>query len=281
MLRLYRILRSLPFVPMALSNFDTMERTAAAAAAASMATDASSHAVASDGPPYFISPKHDGVRIISYVSERAESLKSTCFSRFGRPVHGMFWIEEELRLLRWLCGDPRLVLDGELYIHKEPDACPTSDSGVKTGFLAVSALVHRLRGPKSACSSEEEVLNYVASLPRFCVFDVVSFQPSDLINVSDDTSGRGLSQLEKERVSLLREVLGANGVRDLELLRVIPNHSVFSQRLKVMHFLMCLLHRARASSILFPGRAVGGDTAPLSNAKMKRRGRNTPPPAAA
>ncbi|RNF10610.1 putative DNA ligase [Trypanosoma rangeli] len=279
MMRFCRILCSLPFVPMALSNFDTVERAAASASSSSTTTDSSLHVGAPDGPPYFISPKHDGVRIISYVAERAESLKSTCFSRFGRPVHGMFWIEEELSLLRWLCGDPRLVLDGELYIHKEPDAYSVSESSVKTGFLAVSALVHRLRGPKSACSSEEEVLSYVASLPRFCVFDVVSFQPSDVVNVSDNSSGQGLPRLEKERVSLLREAMKANTVRDLELLRVIPNHSVFSQRLKVMHFLMSLLHRARTSSILFPGRTVGV-SAPPSHAKLKRRGGNTPVAAA-
>ncbi|EKG07184.1 DNA ligase, putative [Trypanosoma cruzi] len=269
MMKLHRILRSLPFVPMALSTFDTIERSAAS----STATGSTSHSFVSDGPPYFISPKHDGVRILSYVSEHAESLKSTCFSRFGRPVHGMFWIEEELRLLRWLCGDPRLVLDGELYVHKEPHARSTGDDGARTGFFSVSALVHRLRGPKSACSSEEEVLSYVASLPRLCVFDIVSFQPSDKTNLSEENSGRGLSRIEKERVSLLREVMKANGVRDLEMLRVIPNYSVFSQRLKVMHFLMCVLHRARASSILFPGRAVSVTTSKKN--EMKRRNGNS------
>lgn len=262
-MRLHRILRSLPFEPMALSTFETIER-----ASASPAAPASSHTSPFQSPPYFISPKHDGVRIVSYVSERAECLTSTCFSRFGRHVHGMFWIEEELRLLRWLCGDPRLVLDGELYIHNEPNARSKGENRAKTGFLAVSALVHRLRGPKSACSTEEEVLSYVASLPRFCVFDLVSFQPSDKINLSDETSGRGLSQIEKERMLLLREVMEINGVRDMEMLRVIPNYSVFSHRLKTMNFLMRLLQRARASPILFPGKANTSTQAPKGKKRL-------------
>ncbi|KEG13690.1 putative DNA ligase [Trypanosoma grayi] len=248
-MRLHRILRSLPFEPMALSTFETIERAAASSSAMAPPQGCASH-----GPPYFISPKHDGVRIVSYVSERAESLRSTCFSRFGRPVHGMFWIEEELRLLRWLCGDPRLALDGELYIHKQSNGRSKGESGAKTGFLAVAALVHRLRGPKSACSTEEEVLNYVDSLPRFCIFDIVSYQPSESLSVAGENSGRGLSQIEKERVLLLREVMKANEVCNLEMLRVIPNYSVFSQRLKAMNFLMCLLQRVRASPILFPGK---------------------------
>ncbi|ORC88568.1 putative DNA ligase [Trypanosoma theileri] len=255
MFRLHRILRSLPFEPMALSAFETIERVST-----SSGVGTSSKASTSQNPLYFISPKHDGVRIVSYVSERAESQKSTCFSRFGRPVHGMFWIEEELQLLRWLCGDPRLVLDGELYIHRESSDDSDNENGVKTGFLAVSALVHRLRGPKSACSTEEEVLSYVASLPRFCIFDIVSFQPSDNINLNNEKSVRGLSQIEKERLIIILEVMKANHISDMELLRVIPNYSVFSQRLKAMNFLMSLLQRAYSSPILFPGRNPTNNT---------------------
>ncbi|KAH9599677.1 hypothetical protein LSM04_000409 [Trypanosoma melophagium] len=278
MFRLHRILRRLPFEPMALSAFETMER----ASTTSSGTQTTSTACASQTPLHFISPKHDGVRIVSYVSERAESQKSTCFSRFGRPVHGMFWIEEELRLLRWLCGDPRLVLDGELYIHRKSSDDSDNENGVKTGFLAVSALVHRLRGPKSACSTEEEALSYVASLPRYCIFDIVSFQPSDNINLKNENNGRGLSQIEKERLMIILEVMKANHISDMEMLRVIPNYSVFSQRLKAMHFLMSLLQRAYSSPILFPGRNstntnVTGSASTVShssksNKRIKRRG---------
>ncbi|GET86655.1 DNA ligase, putative [Leishmania tarentolae] len=135
----------------------------------------------------------------------------TCYSRYGRPIYGLFWIEEELSLLRTLCGDPSLIIDGELYLHRTdmdaspagqedqastPDgkkksvrtALPSSDAGgarpppsrannFHSGFLAVSALVTRLRNPTCKCTSEEDVLEYVPSLPRLCVFDVPSYSP--------------------------------------------------------------------------------------------------------
>ncbi|RHW67031.1 DNA ligase [Trypanosoma brucei equiperdum] len=245
MFRLVRPRRGLPFEPMALSTFDVFERAAAAASPSGSSPQ---------GPPYFVSPKHDGVRIVSYVPPQAESTKSTCFSRFGRPIYGVTWIEEELRLLRWLSGDPRLVLDGELYIHRSHNPRTASSGATQTGFLAVSALVHRLRSAKSACSSEDEVLRYVASLPIMCVFDIVSFQPNERVKLGGDKSGRGIPRIEKERLAILRGVMEANHISDLEMVRVIPNHSVFSQRLKALHFLASLLERARASSTFFPER---------------------------
>ncbi|KAH8609553.1 hypothetical protein ERJ75_001200100 [Trypanosoma vivax] len=252
MLKRTHLLRRLPFVPMAMSsveNVEGMERCAQKQSHTGLP-----HMLKE--PPYFISPKHDGVRVVTYVGTSNAPTDSTCFSRYGRPIHGMWWIEEELRLLRWLCGDPRLVLDGELYIHRGSN--PHSGSGYcgKTGFLAIASLVHRLRSAKSACSTEEEVLRFVDTLPRMCVFDIVSYQPREVVRLRGDKGCRGLSQVERERMSMLREVMAANCITDLEMLRVIPCRSVFSQRLKAMHFLASLLFRAQSSTVLFPGRSL-------------------------
>ncbi|CCD14501.1 unnamed protein product [Trypanosoma congolense IL3000] len=57
-------------------------------------------------------------------------------------------------------------------------------------------------------------------------------------------------------MSILREVMAANHILDLEMVRVIPNHSVFSQRLKALHFLASLLERARSSCPFFADPAL-------------------------
>ncbi|CAJ1986870.1 DNA ligase [Leishmania donovani] len=272
--------------------------------------------------PFFISPKHDGVRLISYVppttateSPSAQQASSktkktgattaasppltTCYSRYGRPIYGLFWIEEELRLLRALCGDASLIIDGELYLHQTdmdasragqegrddaPDgtkrkpprkALPSSDAdGVNnfnTGFLAVSALVNRFRSSTFQCASEEGVLKYVPSLPRLCVFDVPSYSPcanplapptrdaptaisaASRLHVvtkasvkDDESSQQVLAELQRVRSN----VTDALRLNDVEQLRIIPNVTPFSQRLRTMHYLFELLSRGMGSPVL-------------------------------
>lgn len=297
--------------------------------------------------PFFISPKHDGVRLISYVApaaaataaaeagaapatssraaaSRRKALRQpvssaaiapaaplTCFSRYGRPIYGLSWIEEELALLRALAGDPALIVDGELYLHQDemvrvaaaassscrgkrgapraratkpaatplPKATATAAAAAKderraprgtsstfqTGFLAVSALVHRLRGASNRGATAADVLRYVPSLPHLCVFDVPSYSPcpnpvalppqagrvsgwrsTDNGCVGGGVDGRVAAELDRVRT----EVLRALRVHDVEQLRVVPNLTTFTQRLRTMHFLLELLARGTASPIL-------------------------------
>lgn len=340
-----RLFNTLPFVPMALSTLDILEHRLQAAGlggttstaptpksrAGPSATGNYSAADKADqlkwfssslDAPFFISPKHDGVRLISYVPptspteppspQQASSTTKktgattgespplmTCYSRYGRPIYGLFWIEEELRLLRALCGDASLIIDGELYLHQtdmdaprasrggRPDApdgrkknparrtLPSSDAdganNFNTGFLAVSALVNRCRSSTCQCASEEGVLKYVPSLPRLCVFDVPSYSPSAnplapptrdaptalsaasrlhivaKVSVKDDgDSQQVLAELQRVR----SDVTDALRLNDLEQLRIVPNVTPFSQRLRTMHYLFELLSRAMESPVL-------------------------------
>lgn len=381
------VLHSLPFVPMALSTLDTLEQRLEAVnlgttpAATTKATSTASTMrlstafsiggktkadqlqwFSSQSPsPFFISPKHDGVRLISYVppqssmppsalsGKRRSSTKKqqvfrtadgascvaekaatthepimTCYSRYGRPIYGLFWIEEELQLLRVLCGDPSLIVDGELYLHqthmdatascaaatrraesrssvappasttkkreertrtrKRPLPAPglggddkrsVADIAVspaetfETGFLAVSALVHRLRGPSLRFATEQDILQYVPALPSLCVFDIPSYSPcSNPLSSLSTTSVTAWPQLassvklsgtvslkeqravavELQRVR--RAVMTQLRIRDVEQLRVVPNTTPFSQRLRTMNFIFQLLQTAMASPVL-------------------------------
>ncbi|CCW67693.1 unnamed protein product [Phytomonas sp. Hart1] len=368
MLCFFRLLRSsLPFEPMALTTLDSlhsrlrtlkskseMERPTDAHQAESQKGNDVTHPHLHDSPhwfqtssPFFISPKHDGVRMITFPPQlsstcskrceinEAKTRKSrsgstenpnftatTCFSRYGRPIYGMFWIEKELALLRALCGDPLLVLDGELYIHQnvsdvrinsqtEESSSPAENdppkkrshqtqkgrkNGVpsippcepqdakrtpgrdafKTGFLAVSALVHRLRGSGKTClfrggispkpsisDGLKEVLQYVSTLPRYCLFDVVSFSPCQTLvgGPGDEKHAQTIeegrqreSAANRQILSELRRILHltleAHKVADAEMLRCIPNVTPFSQRVRTLYFLTDLLSRGLSSPML-------------------------------
>jgi hypothetical protein len=361
-------LLSLPFVPMALSTLDTLQRRMEAAnldtlpSTANRRTSKESNEVVTfsvggdkkadqlqwfsphSPSPFFISPKHDGVRLISYVpptttdtsakhvsqarsaatrmagashSSDVDGSVMTCYSRYGRPIYGLFWIEEELRLLRALCGDAALIVDGELYLHqslmnaaslpatqtkanhhtrKAPlSALPaTNHDGAtavadtnssaetfKTGFLAVSALVHRLRGPSLQSATVKDILQYVPALPRLCVFDVPSYSPcsnplADLAastpaewpqrapaTLNSGVSGKTQRVVMAELQRVRREVMEGLGIHDVEQLRVVPNTTPFSQRLRAMNFLFQLLETAMASPVLCahfcPSRTQCGD----------------------
>ncbi|KAG5484735.1 hypothetical protein LSCM1_06556 [Leishmania martiniquensis] len=347
-----RLSNGLPFVPMTLSTLDLLNHRLQAAGldgAANTAATPMSSATSSAGSrtgkssesdelkwfsgsfdaPFFISPKHDGIRLISYVppttlaalpSSKQASTKAkktstatgessplmTCYSRNGRPVHGLFWIEEELRLLRALCGDPALIVDGELYLHRtdmeasraalKPQAeatgggrqrperaalAPSNANGARplpatagpihTGFLAVSALVHRLRRPTSRYTNEESVLQYVPALPRLCVFDVPSYSPCadplapltrtasiDISAASHLHASTKSSAMESgvlhpvlaEVQRVRRGALNALRVSDVEQLRIVPNVTPFSQRLRTMNYLFELLSRGVESPVL-------------------------------
>ncbi|KPA76958.1 putative DNA ligase [Leptomonas pyrrhocoris] len=360
-------LHSLPFVPMALSTLDTLQqRLEAAHLGTAPATTKTSFSIGGTNKadqlqwfspqspsPFFVSPKHDGVRLISYVPPRTTTaspsdtvVKSrstkqknarrlaamssseagkareppmTCYSRYGRPIYGLFWIEEELQLLRALCGDPTLIVDGELYLHQslmdaasdtscsahtvgthdsarlsraaetkprtkkvplsalssegDPtiNAARTTSSAepFKTGFLAVSALVHRLRGPSLQSATEKDILQYVPALPHLCVFDIPSYSPSPnpLSELSMSSASAWPSLLLsgslnpraslKERRAVTAELQRVRRaamehlhIRDVEQLRVVPNATPFSQRLRAMNFLFELLTIATASPVL-------------------------------
>nr|CCM13615.1 DNA ligase, putative [Leishmania guyanensis] len=350
-----RLARTLPFMPMALSSLNLLEhRLQATGLGGTTSTPAAPKSLAAPSltsdnsesekmrqlkwfsssvdAPFFISPKHDGVRLISYVppttattpplssSQHASNRKrtkrgattgkspplTTCYSRYGRPIYGLFWIEEELRLLRALCGDASLIIDGELYLHrtdmeasqagqqgqpKAPDSrrkkpartglpssnadgarpLPTRADTFHSGFLAVSALVNRFRGSASQCTSKEGVLQYVPSLPRLCVFDVPSYSPcanplapltrtvpTAISAVSrlhsstkaSVTDGGGSQRVLAEIQRVRSDVISALGLNDVEQLRIVPNLTLFSHRLRTMHYLFELLSRAMESPVL-------------------------------
>ncbi|KPI83605.1 putative DNA ligase [Leptomonas seymouri] len=344
------VLASLPFVPMALSSLDTLEQRLEAAHLSAVPTAAKTmFSIGSTKKadqvqwfspqcpsPFFISPKHDGVRLISYVPPTTSSVQAvvkprstrqrtakrpaeaskvkagevreplmTCYSRYGRPLYGLFWIEEELQLLRALCGDPSLIVDGELYLHqtsvgtasatprrasavgtqhparltgitkKSPLPAPSGEdctspaaATFKTGFLAVSALVHRLRGPSLQNATERDILQYTPALPSLCVFDIPSYSPCpNPLSAVSTSSASAWSQRHsfqfkssvcvKEQRAVLAElqrvrkaVMERLSIRDVEQLRVVPNLTPFSQRLRTMNFLFELLNVAMASSVL-------------------------------
>lgn len=343
-----RLLHSLPFVPMALSTLDTLEQRIEAAQLCHTATATACTIGGNEradllrwftpqcASPFFISPKHDGVRLVSYVpppdapvkrrSNTAGGLQQerqrrtsaaaaaappamTCYSRYGRPIYGLFWIEEELRLLRALCGDARLIVDGELYLHHtdmegiqamtpatnataattrqttrkratktertEAELVTTGTvspaQNFKTGFLAVSALVHRLRGSSSQCATAEDVLRYVPALPHLCLFDIPSYSPcQDPVRDAEalaspemwaqraptpeigDATLRAKERrfIDGELQRVRRQVMEDLSIRDVEQLRVVPNMTPFSQRLRTLTFLLHLLETAMASEVL-------------------------------
>lgn len=299
-------LLALPFEPMALTTLDflngQLQRGAQLVHEEGIDTFRSGH--------FFISPKHDGVRVVSYVDPSAydhfssaphglvapfglppggnlteynQQLK-TCFSRHGRPIWGMQWLEQELHLLRALSGDPYLVVDGELYLHKETDdvnsskkkkkntiihnktdedknsksvlvssKCSTTTTSVDfmTGFLAVASLVHRLRG-KLQNPSVADVLKHVPSLPLYCLFDIASYSPS-LIACTPNRKGKCAKHnraVEKELHRIQQHCLAENAIADIRTLHIIPNVTPFSLRLRALGFLASLLKHAKESKIL-------------------------------
>lgn len=296
MLRLCSIWRlSLPFEPMALTTLDFLN-SQLQRSPQQLAEEEGIDAFKSGH--FFISPKHDGVRVVSYVDVSRSSSShisgpidagvpkggdlvaynqrlKTCFSRHGRPIWGMQWIEQELNLLRALSGDPYLVLDGELYLHKDIDDLgdrkekkkhPTSkrntesragitsippEPQVMTGFLAVASLVHRLRG-KLRDPTASDVLQYVTALPLYCLFDIASYFPMKIFpdfshSIRCDSHTKlVLNELRKVQARCLHE----NAVRDIRTLHIVPNVTPFSSRLRTLGFLASLLKYGNESKIL-------------------------------
>ncbi|EPY18850.1 DNA ligase (ATP) [Strigomonas culicis] len=299
---------------------------------------------------FFVSPKFDGIRLVSYVAPPPPSAAgaglvgrkraaakdgkgrggasceahhlfyvstaatpatfTSCFSRYGRPIYGAFWLEKELALLRFLSRDPYLALDGEFYIHKNAARAPRGGKGkgaaakpkvrqeaeeekgsFNTGFLAVNALVHRLRGSKSACATRADILQYVDCLPTYCVFDIPSYSPPPPAAASPpsrrhapyehgsveqhlmETHPRG-RQLLAERDRVWAAVGKAQHVRDAELLRCTPNVTPFTQRVRTLHFLMALLAHGVASPLLRGAFALEDDA--VARPKRARRGGGRP-----
>lgn len=259
-----RWLQALPFEPMALTTLDILKEQLQRGVKVVHEEDIT----AFKSGHFFISPKHDGVRVVSYVNpisavpsgtvEDAKPLK-TCFSRHGRPIWGMQWIEQEVNLLRTLAGDPYMALDGELYLHKEEDkqtkktAKKSKEQSVAgsqphmTGFLAVAALVHRLRG-KLQNPSLDEVLAHVPSLPRYCIFDVASYCPRP--TPRPKRNGKGLSMFQKEIQLIQQRCLSEHGISDIRTFHVVPNVSPFSLRLRVLAYFASLLRYAMSSPAL-------------------------------
>lgn len=287
---------TLPFEPMALTTLDFLN-SQLQKSPQQLAQEEGIDAFKSGH--IFISPKHDGVRVVSYVDvsrsstqksipihlgmqkcgdlvEYNQSLK-TCFSRHGRPIWGMQWIEQELHLLRALSGDPYLVVDGELYLHKDVESthdhkkigknncAPVKkrkesnsaafsappDTQLMTGFLAVASLVHRLRG-KLQNPTLQDVLQYVPALPLYCLFDVASYSPRKLFFTCPQGAKSSahnklvLNELKKLQAWCLRE----NAVTDIRTLQIVPNVTPFSSRLRTLAFFASLLRYGKESKIL-------------------------------
>lgn len=223
---MHRILRrchvavaNLPFHPMALGSYAALV--------------AQTEEVNNTSGLYFVSPKHDGIRVVSYAVEGKTTPASiTCFSRFGRPLRGLFWIEDELQTLRSLSRDMSLCVDGELYIH--PKLLPSGGGGERSehavyGFQEVCGLITRLRGgaPSQLPKTTSEVLRLVPELPHYCVFDVVTYTPPSLARA--------------EAHGTLHDAMTLCNVSNLAQMTVSPGRTPFLQRLRTLSFLFTLL----------------------------------------
>ena len=200
-------------------------------------------------PPYFISPKHDGIRVISFGpayktisscsgpevegTRRYEPRWSemtfwerrrlrqqqelgahaswihassfSCFTRFGRPIVGLHWIEHELLQLRKACGDSNLVLDGELYLHR---------TDIKNAQNNVSARLAR----RNVLAASTAANNMYSELSRKAG-DEGGLQTSDIASLSASIARRAPSALSLagqtgfQQVSNLVTSLRAAGLR--------------------------------------------------------------------
>lgn len=297
MLRKSSICRlALPFEPMALTTLDFLN-SQLQKSPQQLAQEEGINAFKSG--QIFISPKHDGVRVVSYVDVSRSSTQKkisidfgmqrcgdlmeynqrlkTCFSRHGRPIWGMQWIEQELHLLRALSGDPFLVVDGELYLHKDVDDTndhnkrdekngasvkkgkesnsvafsSPPDTQLMTGFLAVASLVHRLRG-KLQNPTLDDVLQYVPALPLYCLFDIASYSPRKMFSSCSHRakcsphSKLVLNELKKLQAWCLQE----NAIADIRTLQIVPNVTPFASRLRTLGFFASLLKYGKESKIL-------------------------------
>lgn len=165
-------------------------------------------------------------------------------------------------MLRALSGDPFLVVDGELYLHKQLDSA--KQKGVKggnapsvepmSGFLGVASLVHRLRG-KLQNPSMSDILQHVPSLPLYCLFDVASYSPR--VIPAPERAGAGCSQTSKASLAVLGELrriqqrcMSEHHMQNIEVLQIVPNVTPFSLRLRTLGFLSSLLQHASRSTIL-------------------------------
>lgn len=241
-------LGALPFHPMALGSYAQLAGALSVDAGKAPSIPALERRELT--APLFVSPKHDGIRLLSVKNSR--NAEVTCFSRFGRPLQGLFWIEEEMKILRELCADPQLCLDGELYIHRTPAGvakngdCKQSRlaAGTVEGFAAVCSLVQKFRSKHHSAdvsSSIDKVAELAGGVPNYCVFDIVQYNPANV-----RVSGEGLdferSASFASRVEAVRSaVMQQCSVTSLEQLMIHPNHSPFTQRLRTLNFLFHLL----------------------------------------
>ncbi|CUI15152.1 DNA ligase, putative [Bodo saltans] len=283
-LSITRRIGALPFHPMALGALSSLQQILET----SPNTVARTQALLSlpvkeraefESPMLFVSPKHDGIRVLTHVPlEQAAAAKIgrpksatlskttkrrpsriteeeapivTCFSRFGRPLRGLFWIEKELELLRELCGDPNLSLDGELYVHTQAlqahlqgaSSPPPWEMKGTDGFSLVSGLLQRFRGSAIALpTTHAELLRLTPEIPKYCIFDIVKYSPS-LQRFNGTRTRKSLKAIQDA-------ALAASGAPVVSLLAVTPNHTPFVQRLRALNFLMCLLdlHRSHYGS---------------------------------
>lgn len=254
----------LPFHPMALGAIKSMKQIfesppTSAARKKSLLELPVQERTEFDSPLLFASPKHDGIRLITFTEDRSKedlAKKSkrtktqqssnidpmvTCYSRFGRPLRGLFWIERELKLLRELSGDPHLSLDGELYIHS--NALSDATAAIKPpypwelngtdGFSLVSGLLQRFRGNRHKLpKTRQELLKVTPIIPNYRLFDIISYTPSPEI----------LSGDHSVRVKNVREAaLAESQTPSMSCLSVSPNHTPFVQRLRTLNFLLSLL----------------------------------------
>jgi hypothetical protein len=113
-----RYIGALPFHPMALGSFAALEAVLTARSPKEgLANIPFDERVEFQSRLLLTSPKHDGIRLLVHTepSSKTDVVKNkearrkkgvvttnvtTCFSRFGRPLRGLFWIENELNVLR-------------------------------------------------------------------------------------------------------------------------------------------------------------------------------------
>lgn len=217
---LARLSAVLPFLPMALGSFDNL-----------LEKSSKPNPPPEFKGPFFISPKHDGIRLVSCPGI-VDSY--TCFSRFGKPVFGLHWVEDELRHLRRLSMDPNLCVDGELYLHDTD-----STVGTASGFQLVNGLVNRVRGRKTVTTTND-ALEHCPVLPQFCVFDLVQYQPPVELSAA-------IQKLSKQEQLLVGNCMKLGGLGDLRTLAVKPNETGFLQRLRTLNFLFNLLAASAAA----------------------------------
>ena len=215
-------------------------------------------------PPYFISPKLDGVRCISFAPRDpgpapkrftgqlrtpAQPPLHTCYSRRGMLHPLLPSIERELWSLRVLAGDEGVTLDGELYL---PARAGSPD------LTSILATAPTSRTAPHIRRSLEEV--------SFNVFDLVSlwFEHRTPMNLLGDSTLSNQS-LAAAALTVRNQTFANFASGGASHMRVVEGKTTFVERLQCMTFLFDLVKAAKSTQVRLPP-SVGATSQPKGRA---------------